>query len=143
LVSYCGFYCGDCFGYKGRVADLARDLRKELRACRFDKTAEVLSKIPFFKEFADYPKCYEVLGGMVKFRCKSCKAGGADPNCKIRLCCQKKGYEGCWECEIFETCSKLDFLKANHGDANIRNLKKIKRQGTEAFLAGKRYWFAS
>ena len=44
LIAYCGLYCGDCFGYKGRVADLARDLRKELRQAKFDKVAEA---IPF------------------------------------------------------------------------------------------------
>jgi len=36
LLAYCGLYCGDCFAYKGKIAkgkiaDLARDLRKELR----------------------------------------------------------------------------------------------------------------
>ena len=42
LVAYCGLYCGDCFGYKGKIADLARDLRKELRAAKFAKIAEAL-----------------------------------------------------------------------------------------------------
>ena len=28
LTAYCGLYCGDCFNYKGEIADLARDLRK-------------------------------------------------------------------------------------------------------------------
>jgi len=36
LVAYCGLYCGDCFNYKGEIADLARDLRKELRKTKFD-----------------------------------------------------------------------------------------------------------
>ena len=40
LVAYCGLYCGECFSYRGKVADLARDLRKELRQTRFDKVAE-------------------------------------------------------------------------------------------------------
>lgn len=30
-MAYCGLCCLDCFGYKGKIADLARDLRKELR----------------------------------------------------------------------------------------------------------------
>ena len=30
LVAYCGLYCGDCPIYKGKIADLARDLRKIL-----------------------------------------------------------------------------------------------------------------
>jgi len=48
LVAYCGLYCGDCFGHKGKVADLARDLRKELRQAKFDRTAEFLSANSFF-----------------------------------------------------------------------------------------------
>jgi hypothetical protein len=61
LVACCGLYCGDCFGYKGKVADLARDLRKELRQAKFDKVAEGI----LFKEFKHYKECYEALGAMV------------------------------------------------------------------------------
>ena len=49
LIGYCGLYCGDCSGYKGTIANLARDLRKELDRERFGELAKVLSKIPFFK----------------------------------------------------------------------------------------------
>ncbi|MGZ7210386.1 MAG: hypothetical protein ACXVHV_10935 [Methanobacterium sp.] len=41
LVSYCGLYCGDCHGYTGSIADLARDLRKELRKYKFKEVAKV------------------------------------------------------------------------------------------------------
>lgn len=142
LIAYCGLYCGDCFGYQGKVADLARDLRKELRQARFDKTAEFLSAMPFFATFKNYGQCYEVLGALVKFRCKNtCKGGGGPPFCKMRQCCQKKGIEGCWQCDEFETCEKLDFLKPNHGDAHLKNLKILKKQGLDAFIQGKRYWY--
>lgn len=80
------------------------------RECgKMSKIVEALSKNSFFKTFNNYPLCYEVLGAMVKLRCrKICKDGGA-AFCEIRKCCQKKGIEGCWECEEFETCEKLDF----------------------------------
>jgi hypothetical protein len=68
LIAYCGLYCGDCFFYKGEVADLARDLRKELRRLKLNQTYEEFSK--FAKEFKNFPYCYEVLGAMVKMRCK-------------------------------------------------------------------------
>ena len=42
LVAYCGLYCGDCFGSEGKIADLARDLRKELRSAKFDKFAKFI-----------------------------------------------------------------------------------------------------
>ncbi len=140
LIAYCGLYCGDCFAYQGRIADLARDLREELRRSKFEKTAAYVSQTPFFKVFEDYPQCYKVLGAMVKFRCKRACRGGGGPPCKMRNCCQKKGIEGCWECEDFETCTKLDFLKPNHEDAHIKNLKIIKKSGIESFITGKRNW---
>ncbi len=141
LVAYCGLYCGDCFGHKGNIADLARDLRKELRQAKFDKFAKEISQYPFAKVFEHYQECYDVLGAMVKFRCKrACKNGGGPPFCKMRKCCQKNGYNGCWECAEFETCEKLDFLSAVHDDAHIKNLRKIKKKGLEEFLKGKRFW---
>jgi hypothetical protein len=139
LIAYCGLYCGDCFNYKGEIADLARDLRKKLREAKFDRVSPGLAN--FFKEFADYERCYEVLGAMVRLRCKrTCRNGGGPPACKIRSCCQRKNIRGCWECEEFRTCAKLDFLKPVHEDAHLKNLDKLKKQGTDNFLAGKRCW---
>jgi hypothetical protein len=144
LIAYCGLYCGDCFGYQGKIADLARDLRKELRTCKFDKTAETLSELSFFSYFKDYPQCYEVLGGLAKLRCKpGCRKGGGNPTCKIRLCCQKKELTGCWECGDFEDCAKLEALQKNHGVAHIKNLRRLKRLGIPAFLKNKRDWYAA
>ncbi len=141
LIAYCGLYCGDCFRYKGKIADLARDLRKELRAAKFAGTAEAMAAIPFFDVFKDYDTCYEVLGAMVKLRCnKACRDGGGPPFCEMRKCCQKNGIEGCWQCGEFEVCGKLDFLKPIHGDAHIRNLRILQKKGTEAFFAGTKYW---
>jgi len=143
IIAYCGLYCSECHSHTGKIADLARDLRKELRQERFDKTAESLSAVSFFKVFKKYPDCYEVLGGMVKLRCrKGCRDGGGDPFCAIRKCCMKKRFEGCWQCDEFADCKKMDFLKANHGDAHLKNLRKIKSKGKEEFLKGKKYWYS-
>lgn len=139
MVACCGLYCGNCFNYKGEIADMARDLRKILREAKFDRTSQGLAK--FFKDFKDYETCYRVLGAMVRLRCKkACRNGGGNPVCKIRLCCQKKGITGCWECEELETCGKMDFLKPIHGDANIKNLRKIKKTGIKYFLEGSRHF---
>ena len=141
LIAYCGLCCLDCFGYNGKIPDLARDLRKELRSSRFEKFADFVSTYSFGAVYKDYKKCYDVLGAMVKFRCrKGCKNGGGPPFCKMRKCCQKKGIEGCWECNIFETCKKLDFLKPVHGDGHIKNLRILKKKGITEFLKGKRNW---
>ena len=142
LTAFCGLYCGDCHGFIGKIPDLARDLRKELRKMRYDKFAEFISTYSFGKDFKNYYECYKVLGAMVKFRCrKGCKSGGGSPFCKIRKCAQKKGIEGCWLCGKFDDCEKLDFLNPVHGDAHRKNLKKIKKLGKEDFVKGKRLWY--
>lgn len=143
LITYCGLFCGECFSYTGKIADFARDLRKELRQTRFDKVAEGLSSISFFKAFKKYPECYEVLGEMVKLRCrKCCRDGGANPSCAIRKCCQKKEIEGCWLCDEFEDCRKMDLLKTNHGDAHLKNLRILQKKGKKEFLKGNKYWYS-
>jgi len=139
LIAFCGLYCGDCFNYKGEIADLARDLRKKLREARFDRASQGLSK--FFKEFENYEQCYEVLGSMIKLRCRrACRGGGGHPSCRIRNCCQNKNLQGCWDCEEFGTCEKLGFLRPIHRDANLKNLGRIKREGVDGFLNGTRHW---
>lgn len=141
LVTCCGLCCLDCHGHTGKIPDLARDLRKELRAAHYDKFAKSISAYPFAQAFSHYPECYELLGMMMKFRCrKSCREGGGPPFCKIRKCCQDKQLTGCWECDTRESCEKLDFLNANHGDAHRKNLEIIRKKGVEAFIRGKRHW---
>ena len=44
-IAYCGLYCEDCPWHTGKIADFARDLRKELRNARFDKLAEFIAKL--------------------------------------------------------------------------------------------------
>lgn len=142
LIAYCGLYCGDCHGFNGKIPDLARDLRKELRASRYEKFAGFISTYGFGKDFKEYEKCYKVLGAMVKFRCKKgCRNGGGSPFCKIRKCTQKKEIEGCWLCDEFETCTKVKFLIPVHGDAHLKNLRAIKRKGKEDFLK-KTLWYS-
>ena len=136
-LACCGLVCSMCFNYKGEIADLSRDLRKKLREEKFDRIAPGLSK--YFKDLANYTVCYEVLGAMVRLRCKrGCREGGGNPGCKIRICCRQKNIEGCWECGVFETCNKLDFLKPIHGDEHLQNLKKVKRQGKKVVLVSKK-----
>jgi len=141
LIGYCGLYCGDCSGYKGTIAHLARDLHRELEQERFADLAKSLAKIPFFKALKDFPRCCAVLQTLPKLRCqKACRGNGGPPFCQIRECCREKGFDGCWQCDGSRTCSKLDFLQAGHGDAHRKNLRKIRRSGPAAFIAGKRHW---
>jgi hypothetical protein len=142
-IAYCGLYCEECPWYEGKIASFARDLRKELRNTRFDVLAKFVGKFPRFAVFRGYPKCYDVLGAMVKMRCsRICREGGIELSCKIRKCGQKRELEGCWECGEFEKCETLDFLKPGHGDAHLKNLRILKRKGIDSFIAGKKYWFS-
>ena len=142
-IAYCGLYCGDCPWYTGKIADSARDLRKELRDTRFDKLAEFISDFPQFYVYKNYLQCYEVLGALMKGRCKrACQEGGGPLSCTVRKCCQRRDISGCWECAEFEKCDKLDFLKNGHGDAYLKNLRIIKKKGTDVFFSGKKYWYS-
>jgi hypothetical protein len=141
LIAYCGLYCDDCVSRKGKIAELAEELRSELRREKFERTADVISAVPFFSGLKDYPVCYEVLGALTLCRClKTCRDGGGPPFCEIRKCCRERDLRGCWQCGEFESCSKLDFLKPLHGTAHLVNLRKLKRQGEKAFITGKRHW---
>jgi hypothetical protein len=51
LIAYCGLYCVDCHGFSGKIPDLARDLRKDLRASRYEKFAGFISTFSFGKDF--------------------------------------------------------------------------------------------
>ena len=133
LVSYCGLYCGDCYNYTGSIADMARDLRKELRNNKFTEIAKAMP----FKEFDNYQECYECLGAMEHLRCEGCKDGERAKYCNIAKCAQKKEYEGCWECDKFETCEEFAFLKPIHNEANIKNLRKIKEMELMVSLKGR------
>ena len=139
LIAYCGLYCGDCPFHKteDNIPDLARDLRKALRKSRFEFVAQ---EIPL-KEFKHYKECYQCLGAMVRLRCrKACRDGGGNPFCKIRKCNQKKGYDGCWECDDFEECKKLKQMTTVHKNALLLNLRNIRKRGINDFIKGKRYW---
>ncbi|GAB6286822.1 MAG: DUF3795 domain-containing protein [Methanoregula sp.] len=140
-MAFCGLCCLDCHGYSGKIADLARDLRKELRGAKYEKFAAAIANQPFGKPFANYEECYELLGAMVKFRCKKgCRNGGGPPFCKIRKCCQDKKIAGCWECSEPAECKKLQFLQPVHNDAHIKNIMAIKKKGLDEFVSGKRNW---
>ena len=143
-VAYCGLYCAECPNHTGIIADLARDLRKELRQIHYDKFAAFISTYSFGKDFKNYEECYKTLGAMVKFRCKKgCRSGGGSPFCKIRTCVIKKNLDGCWECNDFETCTKLQFLEPVHGDAHLKNLRAIKQKGKKEFIKGKTHWYSN
>ena len=142
LISYCGLYCGDCHAFRGKISDLAIELRKELRRTQYDKFSKYIQKYDSGKELKHFNETYDALGAMVRFRCsQGCRAGGGTNNCKIKECCIAAKFEGCWECNQMEKCPKLDTLKPTHGKANIKNLQTLRKKGKAEFLKGNREWF--
>ena len=141
LVSYCGVFCPDCPLYAGKVSDLARDLRKELRRVQYDKFAKYISKFPAGKELKQFKEFYAILGTLMKFRCqKGCRLGGGTDNCQIRQCNQNQDFQGCWQCTKYEFCSKLDILKSLHGDKHRKNLEIISKKGIDELLKKDERW---
>ena len=139
LLAFCGLYCGDCPAYKGEIAGLSVNLRQKLKEQNFDQVSQVLSEAE--KGYKHYPQFSEVLDLLVNLRCKkTCRERVEPTSCQMRGCCLEKGIQGCWECEEFETCTKLDSLKPLRRDAHIQNLRKIKKKGVDDFLKGKRHW---
>lgn len=142
LVAYCGLYCDDCMAREGRIADLATELERELKKAGFERFVDAVSDVPFFKALKKYPDFNDVLDVLKKSRCtKTCKEGGANPACEVRICCKEKGIEGCWVCGEFVECEKLVFLEGVHGIAHIRNLRRLKRKGVAEFVKGRHDWY--
>jgi len=74
------------------------------------------------------------LKAISELNCKTpCRLGGdgCEGSCEIIKCIKEKAFEGCWECDSFEKCEKLDFLKPFHGNAPAHNLRKIKEIGID------------
>ena len=136
MIAYCGLYCGTCPAHTQSIANMAKDLRKELRRSKCDTAAPGLAKIPPFTAFKNYEQFDELLVTMTTMTCKKpCRAGGGSPDCQIRACALEKDLSGCWECGEFKACDKLETL-AEFGDVDksyLKNLRKIKRLGPVEF----------
>ena len=142
LLAYCGFYCGDCLGYTGVIADAANDLTAVLEKYQFHRTAECV----FPEQLRDYDRLREMLGFMAGLRCAGiCREGEQDhpSSCQVKKCCRDRGFYACYECDGFETCDTLDSLhKGLHTDTCVKNMKAIREMGLEAWLSnGKRYMY--
>jgi len=144
LLAYCGFYCGDCLGYTGVIADAAENLARVLEKYRFGQTAECV----FPLELRGYGDLCEMLGFMAGLRCAGvCRTpvqAGGPITCEVRSCCLEKGFHACYECDDFETCEKLLGLHEGlHAGACAKNMRAIREMGLDAWLDhGERhcYW---
>ena len=130
LTGYCGLYCGDCIRYQCRASHLADKLLVEIDNHHFREYANV--KRVHAKEFEDFDSLINSLKAISRINCMiPCGLGGdgCGGSCRIINCVKKKKLNGCWECDDFENCENLDFLKHFHGQSIINNLRKINKHG--------------
>jgi len=130
LTAFCGLYCGDCVRYKSKASDLANELLDEIGKLHLSQYANV--KQTHKKEFKNFDIMISSLKALSKIKCDlACRLGGdgCGGSCEIIKCVKNKEINGCWECNNFEKCEKLNFLQPFHGDSPINNLRKLKKHG--------------
>ena len=58
-----------------------------------------------------------------------------DGKCPDAVCCQEKGFDGCYECRLLETCEKGFYTPSNDGaNAAKAQAMYIRKYGKKAFL---------
>lgn len=121
LMAYCGLDCSTCFGYTKTISEVAKGLRRTMRA---EKMKQVWPSIPFLGDYDAFKKDLDALAGL---RCRGCLEGGGNPFCKIRKCCLERGYRSCAQCDEFESCEKLTTLEPGHKGEHLKNLRRIQK----------------
>ena len=135
LLAYCGFYCGDCLGYTGVIADVAQKMIEVLETYKFGRTAECV----FPEQLGDYDQFCEMLGFMRGLRCAGiCREeeqDGGPSGCEVKNCCRERGHYACYDCGKFEACDKLVSVhKGLHYDSCMKNMRAIREMGLEAWI---------
>ena len=136
-------YCGDCLGYTGVVADAAQSFLDVLDRYGFDRTARCV----FPRELAAYDKLTRMVTFMSGLRCagvcQTAREGDGPSTCEVRDCCRERGFFCCHECDLFESCPKLEsLLEGLHLDSSRKNMRAIRALGLDAWLAdGKRHTY--
>jgi hypothetical protein len=136
FTAYCGLYCGDCIRYQSKASGLAAELMKELDESQFAEYAKIKSgpekQLDAVREFSNFKECRDALQAIAAVQCNTpCREGGGCSafSCGILECCSGKGFSGCWECDLFEGCEKLDDLSSIHGDSPRENLRAVNKYG--------------
>jgi hypothetical protein len=97
-ICYCGLYCENC-AVMSKIAPTAKALYKEMRDAGFEDVIQFIPGgegfWPFLKEMAEVGLCI------------SCKDGGGDPGCEIRICAKEKAVEMCVLCKEYP-CGHFD-----------------------------------
>ena len=120
-ICYCGLYCENC-AVKAKVAPAAKTLYDEMLKAGFEGVIQYIPGgdgfWPFLKSMAEYGLCV------------SCREGGGDPGCAIRICAKEKAVEMCvlcgdYHCGRFETFQGFGIYKKDND--------LLREQGMEAW----------
>lgn len=144
LLAFCGFYCGDCLGYTGVIADASEGFKAVLDRYKFNRTIECV----FPERLMGYGRLYEMVKFMADLRCPAVCRRRRGPTgastCPVKNCCLEHGFYACYECDDFETCDRLRSLhRGLHAESCLKNMRSIREMGLEAWLDGGkrfRYW---
>ena len=124
-ICYCGLYCENC-AVMAKIAPAAKVLYDEMRKAGFE---EIIHFIPGGDGF------WPFLKGMAEDGiCISCRDGGGNPNCAVRICAEEKAVEVCALCETYP-CEKFDeFFQQSVGYPTLKQDNDLLReQGLEAW----------
>ncbi|MBW1783114.1 MAG: DUF3795 domain-containing protein [Deltaproteobacteria bacterium] len=141
-VSYCGFFCKDCWVKKEEFSRSAKDLLNKAKAEELKQLSKGLPQLsPGLKGLSHYDQFIEFLKAACLITCcRNCRGGGGFSTCAIRDCCRQRQLPGCWDCDEYTSCSKISWLEPAHPGAAIKNLDMIRDAGIQNFREGEKYW---
>jgi len=119
---YCGLYCENC-AVKVKIEPAAKILQEEMKKGGFE---EIIQFIPGGDKFWSFLKSM-VNPGI----CVSCRDGGGNPECAVRICAKEKGIEMCALCKEYP-CDKINVFFKNYPVLENDNLL-LKEKGMEAW----------
>jgi hypothetical protein len=122
----CGVYCGLCPSGKGKIKNLAEELRKYI----VDDYQWVESVV---KEF-DYANFLKGLEWFTNQQCPSCTKI-EEPWCDVRKCEKiiTKKIESCLLCEVFLNCPRTDYQRKRYPFV-IDHYHRVKMVGFKRYL---------
>lgn len=121
-LCYCGLYCKNCVA-KTTIQPCSKAYYDEMKKSRFE---EIVHVIP------DGGSFWTVLKNLAENGvCNSCREGGGNPDCAIRICAKEKGVEMCASCDHYP-CTHFDYFFKNYPNL-IADNALLKEKGVEAW----------
>jgi hypothetical protein len=123
FTAYCGLYCENC-AVRAKVWPAAKNLYGEMKNAGFE---DIINFIPGGSEFWPFLKDMADNGA-----CPSCREGGGNPGCVIRICAKEKGVEMCALCESYP-CGKFTVFFEGYPVMKDDNVL-LREKGMDAWL---------